>query len=842
MRNPINTTTKRLPSLKSRYIAVAAVISVLLVGSALLASLYTKSVAKDNTEALKLRDKVTAVIGDVRNAIWRADIALNVMLISPKPGYEDIVTYNLESAAKQLQTLAADPSINIANLSAPVQKLQTELAELVKKVDMLINKRGDSNWVYPILPYIDEKLLEPNLEFETVADLALREITEIDGRSYASEHYGYFDEVRDLWRRKILNFRAVMIRYAGLNDLSTTPQELNITELDELITAKLKALDAIKTRGELGFQSEESLSRMWEAFNAWQQNWEDVKELRTSGVWRVDIDYMSTVIRPDQQTLFNTLTEIELGILEWSAKNVSTVQKAATQMSYQLWGISWLAIGFVFLVYLLINRSVLKPVERISHAISRQDELDDYRLSDGDSHEIRQLAEAFNTMRKQIHQRQMALEHQAMHDSLTGLPNRMLLQDRLEQSINIMSRNETSMALLLIDLDRFKEINDALGHQVGDRLLQLVGQRLDKILRGSDTVARLGGDEFAIVLSNAGSDQAIQVAEKIVSVINDVFHVENQNLYVGVSIGVALFPEHGDDVSTLIRHADIAMYVAKRNNFGYTIYDEAHDRDSIDKLALVGELHGELKDHKCLQVYYQPQINLLDREIIAVEALLRWEHPELGVISPEHIINIAEYSGQISMLTEWLIDTAIGQCLGDQTLYKQIILSINLSAWNLQDPELPGTIQDKLDKYGVAPEMIVLEITESAMMNDPVHARELLNQLSDMGVKIAIDDFGTGFSSLGYLKLLPVDCLKIDKSFVIDMLEDENDAIIVHSTIELAHNLGLSVVAEGVENHETLLRLRALKCDFAQGYHISRPLSQTSFMKWFENYQPKLAQ
>jgi diguanylate cyclase (GGDEF)-like protein len=398
------------------------------------------------------------------------------------------------------------------------------------------------------------------------------------------------------------------------------------------------------------------------------------------------------------------------------------------------------------------------------------------------------------------------------------------------------------MSLLLLDLDRFKEVNDALGHQIGDQLLQQVGQRLESILRDSDTIARLGGDEFAIVAPNTDAAQARKFADKVAAAINRVFFIQQQNLYVGVSIGVATYPDHGNDAMTLVRHADVAMYVAKRNNLDVFIYERQRDDHSLDRLALVGDLHDELKDPQHLQIYYQPLIDLLSREVVAIEALLRWNHPQMGFISPENIINMAEHTGLIGPLTQWVINTALRDCAECHFPSHNINISINLSAWNLQDPQLPSVIRSALDTYGQTASKLTLEITESAMMNDPVRARDVLSKLSDMGIDLAIDDFGTGFSSLGYLKMLPVDCLKIDKSFVIDMLENENDAIIVHSTIELAHNLGLQVIAEGVENQETLLRLRRLKCDLAQGYHISKPVPRDQFQKWLKNYNPKLAQ
>jgi len=434
----------------------------------------------------------------------------------------------------------------------------------------------------------------------------------------------------------------------------------------------------------------------------------------------------------------------------------------------------------------------------------------------------------------------MALEHQALHDSLTGLPNRSLLNDRLTQAINMMHRNDDQLSVLLLDLDRFKEVNDTLGHHVGDQLLQLVSTRLENTIRNSDTVARLGGDEFAVIAPSTSAGEASKFAKKIISALNDVFTIDHQNIYVGASLGISIYPHNGTDIHTLLRHADSAMYIAKENNRDIVIYESSYDKNTPDNLSLAGDLHHAINSNDELQIYYQPQINLLSREINQVEALLRWQHPVKGFVSPEEIIQLAEQTGMIKDLSYWVLDTSMHDYM--QHLHKRSMgLSINLSAWNLQDPDLVDTVQNILSKHQMPAEKLTLEITETAMMNDPVRARMVLNQLHDMNIVLSIDDYGTGFSSLSYLKLLPVQELKIDKSFIFDMLADDNDSIIVKSTIELAHNLGFKVVAEGVENNETLLQLRSQKCDFIQGYHLTKPMDIYQLIIWLNNYNPQIA-
>ena len=828
----------RLCSLRRRYVSIASLLAVLLLSGALLANWFTNEITQSNTEALRLQNEAEELMAEIRNGIWAADSALNTMLLDPHAEHELTIVKNMHHAQQKLSALKIVHESGKTGLSDDLKTLDVIFSMLQDKVEYLVEKRRDPNWVYPLLPYIGERLLRPNQMFESSVQQALHEIAENDGRTYASALYGHFDEAGDLWRKKVLEFRAVIIRFAGLNATDEIPQEDNMDTFRAAIDAKLQVLQGLSENGGLGFESEQALANMQRAAHDWEASWVTAKQLRTSKLWRADLEYLNNVIRPNQEMVYAALNSLESGIHVWMGNNIIDVQDTAGRVRYVLWGLASLALGFLVLIYLLIERSVLKPIEHISQVITEEGDKGQYHLEDKSSQEVNRLVTAFNSMRQQIHQRQMALEDQALHDALTGLPNRALLNDRIGQAVNIMHRSTQPMAVLLLDLDRFKEVNDALGHPVGDQLLQHVGQRLKTVLRDSDTVARLGGDEFAIIAPNTDTAYAGKFARKVIDVINEAFIIEAQKLYVGVSVGIAIYPQHGDDANTLMRHADVAMYHAKRNKLGYSMYKQSQDEGSVDKLTLVSDLHNELELTKDMQLFYQPQVNIFTREVVAVEALLRWEHPQFGYISPEHIVNMAEHTGQINELTRWVVNTALNDC-AEYIKTQGIRVSINLSARNLQDSNLPESISQALNRHEVEASSVVLEITESAMMNDPVRARKIMYELDAMGVELSVDDFGTGFSSLGYLKMLPVSELKIDKSFVMNMLADENDAIIVHSTIELAHNLGLKVVAEGVEDQTTLLQLRNLKCDVAQGYYLSRPMHKSDLLKWISDNDSK---
>jgi len=423
--------------------------------------------------------------------------------------------------------------------------------------------------------------------------------------------------------------------------------------------------------------------------------------------------------------------------------------------------------------------------------------------------------------------------HQSLHDMLTGLPNRALLSDRFEQSLRAARREGSSTGLLLIDVDRFKEINDTFGHHYGDRLLTQIGPRLAESLREVDTVARLGGDEFAVLLPRVRDvAAALAIAEKLRTALETPFHVDGVALDIEASIGVVLSGEHGEDAATLLQRADIAMYVAKDQNLGVFAYDPAVDDHSPARLALLGELRRAL-DRGELVLHYQPKVSVHTGDVVGVEALVRWHHPDRGLVLPGDFIGLAEQTGLIGPLTVHVLELALAQARSWSDAGRPLTVSVNLSARNLLDERLPDRVADLLADHGVNAELLKIEVTESAIMTEPARAQRLLERLAAIGVRISIDDFGAGYTSLGQLKNLPVTELKIDRSFVMTMTEDRSNALIVHSVVDLGHNLGLTIVAEGVEDARALGALADFGCDVAQGYHLSRPLPAEAFDAWY---------
>ena len=448
----------------------------------------------------------------------------------------------------------------------------------------------------------------------------------------------------------------------------------------------------------------------------------------------------------------------------------------------------------------------------------------------------RNLEERVESRTRELERVNHELEHLALYDVLTGLPNRSLIQDRLQQCVFDARRNGQIFGVMMLDLDRFKEVNDTLGHDCGDALLVEVGQRFSDALRERDTLGRLGGDEFAVILPEADIDACVTVCGKLIKSLESAFELEGMNLSVSASIGIALCPEHGADPSSLLKAADLAMYAAKTNKQNYCVYNEKLAHRDPAALGLMGELREAITNEH-LQLHFQPKIDVQQQRVIGAEALVRWSS-RTRAIPPDEFIPVAEQTGLIRPLTDWVILAGFRQWAAWHDLGLDLNLSINLSMYNLQDDALPARIAALREQWNVNAARITFEITESAIMQNPDQTMAILRELHGMEFKLSVDDFGTGYSSLSLLKRLPVSELKVDRAFVRDMATDSDDAAIVRAIIDLARNLGLQVVAEGVEDEHSLRALAILSCEYAQGYFISRPVCGEEFLLFLQAEGP----
>ena len=549
--------------------------------------------------------------------------------------------------------------------------------------------------------------------------------------------------------------------------------------------------------------------------------------------------------------------EFNLGFIEIGMSRDSVIDKTSKLLYQKLVETFLLIFILGITIYTVFKVSTIEPIRRLIRGLRQVSigELD-YHVNVSSRDEIGNLARAFNTMvdeLQKVHKEKDSallqledlnndlaldvearshaltevnkeLEYIAMHDSLTQLPNRDSFFNEIATAIERARRKKKMLGLVMMDLDSFKEINETEGHDVGDEILIAIAQRLKNSIRGNDCVGRLGGDEFVVLIDNVTEEHLKLVAQKIINEIEPAIIIADKKYYISASMGLALYPAHAQSANELLRCADIAMYKSKERKDEFTVYDTSQEIIRTRHIDLLGGLKEALQTDQ-LFLEYQPKVDINQGIVAGVEALVRWLHPERGVIPPYEFISLAENTGLIKPLTSWVLDEAIRQnaLWNEQGL--KLTVSVNLSTINLEDESLPEFIQSLLEKYNLPARQLVLEVTETTIMVNPNLALGILTRLHEMGIYISIDDFGTGYSSLAYLHKLPVDEVKIDRSFVLILKEANMYKSIVHSIIELGHNLSLSVVAEGVEDLETVLLLARLKCDVIQGYYFSKPLS-----------------
>ncbi len=821
-------------SLRGRYLVIAALFTALVIASASYVHLYVVQIERTSVGNIASRNKAQQYSREIKDSLWRAEDSLHAYVLTPSPAYQEAWQKEIKAATQYVQGLSELPFAVQQGWPKELEKLRADLQRLQHEAQILMYIRSNMELLFPALKIMRNVMFPSHQAFATAVGLAVEELRNGNGHS-VPDAYWLFDETLHLWSRMTYTFRvyvAYRVGIFGSADDGLATQSKNIEQLYQELTVRLAKLQAKDSAGALSLQASASLRDMVDAAEVWHDGYQKIQKIHSGEDWRLDVPHFGNTIQPLYSSIWDTLLTLDRRIEEASAKDVARLTAVAKDITQTLWALTFLSLIIIAGGFIYFSRTVLRPIESVTQALKTVAKGEGrVELPRGSTEETSTLIEAFAEMRKQVEYRQIALQHQALHDALTGLPNRVLLQDRLDQAVLGAQRVEESVALLVMDLNRFKEINDTLGHHMGDRVLQQVAERLMRLLRETDTVARLGGDEFAVLLPNIDEQDAKNIAHRVVRTLEQVFQVDEHNLYVGASIGIALFPQHGGDGATLIKRADVAMYLAKRANSGFAVYDFHQDQYSIGRLELVSELHAAISGN-ALDLYYQPKIAPQSGAIVGVEALLRWQHPQRGLVPIDAIIAVAEETGMIRPLTLWVLNAALRQCAAWRRAGIRLTVAVNLSMWNLQDPALYQQIEGCLRTWNVPPSSLALEITESAMMADPARALDILLQLDTLGVGLAIDDYGIGFSSLAYLKSLPLDELKIDKSFIMDMIHDENDSVIVHSTINLAHNLGLKVVAEGVENKDIYELLGVLGCDVVQGHYIGRPMPAGELERW----------
>jgi len=825
-----------LNALSGRYLVVTLALAVVVTLAVGWTGWVLDRATGSSTSSLEARNRVQQLSAAVRSPVWQSNSALQAYMISPSNDTQQRVLQAILKAEEKAIELA-EVQLEALDGGELAWQLEEKLATLYLQLDRLMAIRSNPQELHPAMDLMANFMLPTNDAFITAINSTMLELASDSSNVLASKEYLLLDQVRDRWRQMIGSYRVMVAnRFGAFSDSKSglNNQSHNVQLFYRQIRQDLDGLAAMDEKGGLSFQTSDALDAMRAQSERWYGYFLKVSAMYASEDWRTDLPFLRDVVQPSFNGIWQSLLALEMAVEQQSNQQVAQLSTAGTTMGMALWVLAGLLFILLIIGYAVLDRVLLAPIARISQALASDVDIrtdHPVNVPVAGTQEVRQLVAAFEKMRSDVQQRRIALEYQSLHDSLTGLPNRACLLKELGQALESAQRDGQRVGLMIMDLDHFKEINDTLGHPVGDLILQEVASRLAGTIGDRGLTARLGGDEFAVILPCLDQCRCSGVSASIAGALEREFQVGGHKLYVGGSVGVAMYPDHGTEVSVLMRHADVAMYVAKHTGKHTAFYDDTQDENSVLRLQLVKELKDAIiNDH--LELYYQPKLDLKRDAVTSVEALLRWNHPEHGMVPPDRIIPVAEQTGIIQQLTRWVLKSALQQQARWRRAGIDIGVSVNLSAHDLRDTSLPETVAGLLEASGARPGKLTLEVTESAMMSDLSNAARLLSRIKEMGVGIAIDDFGTGFSSLSYLKKLPVRELKIDKSFVINMNNDDNDAMIVHSTIDLAHNLGLSVVAEGVENQASLQRLRDQGCDLVQGYHLCRPIPPDRLENW----------
>ena len=812
-------------SLRQRYIFIVAITMVVAVAVLLAVKYFINTASDVRLEHSGLRLSVANDVHLIHKHIDEANRILDLYLLSPDEKYRKQFFAEIAATNELISRTVMSSWVKERELAADLTSLGAEIGNYSDKIAKLMDIRADRGAMFPAISLAEESMLRINEVFTGAVNNAIEEIRLTEPLDF--NEYEKFVNLRDTWRRLILAYRIYVI-----NRTASLPQERlpglmsNISLfIDNIILDIEDNLLPMLESGEIGLETAEAIEIAYQQAKIWRETYIKVKHLSDTDEWRSDIPYILQEVAPASDSIYLRLEQIIRVLNLSTADDLKAQRQASDDISMFLWLLMASFSAIFVLVYFVIYSSLLQPIALLSHSLKDKDVNDGSPFrSKFNSTEMKEFVHALNDMQQQINLRQNQLEHMAMHDALTKLPNRSLLLDRINNAIATYNRYEGDFAVIILDLDRFKEVNDTLGHLVGDEILIEVSNRLLDLLRDSDTVARLGGDEFAIVLHKLELDDVEEMAQKISDVLERVYNIREHNLYLGASLGIALYPLHGKDPDTLLQHADVAMYVAKNQNVDYEFYNPEEDTFNIKQLSLLSDLRNAVANDE-LYLEYQPIYSADGTRVNSFECLLRWNHPKYGRVMPDQFIFHAEKTGLIKKITQWVFHRAAESVSILHKYDPELHLSVNITAWDLQDESMLNYVDECLEEFNLAPQCIVFELTERSMMNDSIRVRSVLNELNNKGIRFSVDDFGTGFSSLIYLTQLPISLLKIDKSFIQSMNENMNDAMIVRSIIDLAHNMNLKVIAEGVEDKQTLSTIRQLKCDMVQGYIFGRPMT-----------------
>lgn len=833
-----------LSSLRKRYLWTSIVISFSLALASYLGWAYVEKVSRLQLQHVEHRSGADDALADLISQTHTIETSLQRFITFPDDQHRGRMERSFElfdsslSRLRDNEWLRSDPVLNDLLFS-----LHDDKVKLSHEVQALVAVRLDETLWFPAMAIMQEKMLDHNVQFIAALDFMIMEVSAEPQTKKKIEIVKLLNDLRYSWVIMISEFRLFISNSFGV--FSSNPAEgmknrkINVGLYQDKINGLLSMLEGFGRAGRIDELGVRSISDMRNSFNEWNVGYEQVGESLSGDYWRSDLVLLRENIEPVLNRIQQRLSNIKFELGVASAKNITDLTTLARDLSDFVIMLVIIISVIGLIGYFVFHKTILQPIHNFVLALKSEasgEHVDPARFMVSHAEEFKNLVSAFQDMKDQVQARQSHLDHMAHHDALTQLPNRTLLRDRLELAIARSRRDEKMIALLFLDLDRFKKINDSLGHDVGDELLIQVSKRLVDCTRNTDTVSRIGGDEFAVVLEGlTHADQAATMARKILATFDFPFTAGNHELHSSTSIGIALGPNDDNDVESLIKDADIAMYHAKelgRNNFKF--YSAEMAAEVAEHMVLENQLRHALDDEGFF-LLYQPILDLKSGAIVGTEALLRWQHPEKGVLGPDQFLPILEESGLIRPITQWVLYEASRQYNEFRKAgFPEVRMSVNLSAVLLKSDSILDMIINVIEQTRIDPNGLIMEITEHTLLEDLQGSEKALNTLKDMGIRIALDDFGTGQSSLSHLRLDAIDIVKIDREFVRDIPGDQNDSNLVDAVIAMAHRLHMKVVAEGVETREQLDFLRWHKCDAIQGHYYSKPCSGADVLALLE--------
>jgi len=821
-------------SLKKQFIYTTLVIGGLIIGLSVL--MYINMLYERDQVALEVEnvDQRLQSIQGLRKNLVALQFALDRYLldstqISQKLEIERSLSESQKLIAPYLQDSGS------AQIDDAYKILHLNIEDLSRETQKLISVRADVRKQYPGMAISAFEMRDIQYDMDMYLSLLVNEIESDLFQPTSPTLFPLLLKSRTQWVGLISQMRIYLAnRLAAFSMDILTDQAQSVVEIGETLQTNFFMLETLYQVETDSFEGRETVAKMQKTLQHWMDKFDKMRQLSESMQWRQDWNILENSIIPLAKNINLSLDQMEKLVHASERQANERLEKNSNGIFILLATTITCGILYIIIMIYLLNRLIFNPIATLT-ASMRAKAFDQEMLPVAIRHseETLLLQEAFDEMDQKISQRQQALEHQSFHDSLTALPNSILLGERINYFIESCQNSNGCFVLIIIGLDNLLSINESYGHQVAEELLLQITSKLKTMIGESDVLARPSTCEFSILTRGLTPEEIENFAQSLSKKFDEPLSIEGQSISLPVYIGIASYPKDGTNQEQLQRNASIAMNYGKRNSLPVVFFDADNDDHQKDKLTIFGDLRNDLYDNK-LTMDFQPQISLGSTEISGVEALLRWKHPKHGAIRPDKIIEMAEQGGILDRLCIWTIEYAFRNLKKWHASGYLIPISINLSVKNLEYASLCDVIQQNLENWGIDPGYVVFEITESGMMNNPGRSIEVLNRLHKMGVTLSVDDFGTGFSSLSYLQKLPIQEVKIDKSFVMPMDKNNADTIIVESVINLGHNLGLQVVAEGIENETVLELVGKLGCDIGQGNTISKPLTEQNFMLWLK--------